>query len=154
MNIFILDNNPKRAAQFHVDRHIVKMPLETAQLLCSVHHMSGTINMIPYKLTHKNHPCSVWARQSLSNYKWLCELGLELCYEYTHRYGKVHKCQAVIKWCEENLPNIADNGLTPFAQAMPDKFKNRDHVAAYRGYYLGEKNHLFSWKNRELPSWV
>lgn len=154
MNIFVLDNDPRRAAKFHVDRHIVKMPLETAQLLCSVHHMSGTTSTIPYRLTHKNHPCSIWARQSLSNYKWLCKLGLELCYEYTHRYGKVHKCQAVIEWCEENLPNVVDNGLTPFVQAMPDKFKDRDPVAAYRGYYIGEKNHLFSWKNRELPSWV
>jgi hypothetical protein len=60
----------------------------------------------PYKKTHFNHPSNKWARESLSNYVWLCDLGMELCKEYTHRYGKRHKTQEHIEWCMLNLPNI------------------------------------------------
>lgn len=88
MNIFLLDYDVKKCAQSHVDKHVVKMILETAQLLCGAHHVIGTTDNIPYKLSHKNHPCSIWVRESLTNYLYLCELGLELCYEYTYRYGK------------------------------------------------------------------
>ena len=84
MNIFFLDEDPTMSAQYHVDKHVVKMILETAQLLCGVHHATAPDNTyVPYKLSHKNHPCSIWARTSLSNYLYLCELGLELCKEYT-----------------------------------------------------------------------
>lgn len=93
MNIFILDTDIKLSARYHVDRHIVKMPLETAQLLCTAHHAGGTDkDTIPYRMTYKNHPCAMWARENISNYTWLCYFGLELCYEYTYRYKKVHKC--------------------------------------------------------------
>ena len=84
MNIFVLDYNPKRAAQMQCDKHVVKMPLETAQILCSAFE-PGTA---PYKRTHYNHPCSVWGRESKVNYKWLIEHGLALSDEYTYRYGK------------------------------------------------------------------
>jgi len=156
MNIFYLDKDPRLAAQYHVDKHVVKMPLETAQLLCSVYHVIGghPKNIIPYKLTHKNHPCSIWARESLSNYLWLVELGLEICKEYTYRYGKQHKSEAVINWCKERKPKIVNISLTPIKQAMPDIFKNKDPVLAYRNYYLGAKTHLFSWKKRNKPYWV
>jgi hypothetical protein len=91
MNIFFLDENPTLSAQYHVDKHVVKMILETAQLLCSVHHTTPQVTpQVPYKLSHKNHPCAVWARQSLSNYLYLCELGLELGKEYTHRLSLIH----------------------------------------------------------------
>lgn len=70
MNIFILDTNPKIAAQYHVDKHVVKMILETAQLLCSAHWLNGS--EAPYKLTHKNHPCAIWTRECVENYNWLC----------------------------------------------------------------------------------
>jgi hypothetical protein len=87
MNIFFLDENPTLSAQYHVDKHVVKMILETAQLLCSVHHVTDQVtdqvthqvtHQVPYKLSHKNHPCAIWARESLSNYLYLCEMGLEL----------------------------------------------------------------------------
>ena len=79
MNIFVLDENPQVAAQMHNDKHVVKMILETAQLLCGVHHMVGGDYDIPYKLSHKNHPCAIWVRQCIENYIWLCDLGLSLC---------------------------------------------------------------------------
>ena len=86
MNIFFLDFNTQKCAQYHCDKHVVKMILETAQLLCGVHHMIPQVTpQVPYKLSHKNHPCAIWTRDSLSNYLYLCDLGLELCKEYTYR---------------------------------------------------------------------
>jgi len=155
MNIFFLDENPKLSAKYHVDKHVVKMILETAQLLCSVHHVIDppNIHQVPYKLSHKNHPCAVWARESLSNYLYLCELGLELGKEYTYRYGKKHKSIEVIEWCIVNKPNIPDIGFTQPAMAMPDEFKVDSVVESYRNYYMGAKKDLASWKNREKPFW-
>ncbi len=97
MNIFVLDQDPKVCAKYHNNKHVVKMILETAQLLCGVHHMVESKIEIPYKLSHKNHPCSIWARECIENYVWLCDLGMELCFEYTYRYGKKHKSQAVFE---------------------------------------------------------
>lgn len=154
MNIFILDNDINLSAQFHVDRHIVKMPLESAQILCSSHYISGGQNTPPYKLTHEKHPCVKWCNNSLSNYLWLVDFGIELCKEYTFRYGKIHSCQEVIRWCKRNVPNINDIGPTSFAQAMPEQYKCDDAVKAYRSYYLNEKQHLFNWKNRPIPYWI
>jgi hypothetical protein len=154
MNIFFLDENPTLSAQYHVDKHVVKMILETAQLLCGVHHLTDQVNdQVPYKLSHKNHPCAVWARESLSNYLYLCELGLELGKEYTYRYGKRHKSIEVIEWCIVNKPNIPDIGFTTPARAMPDEFKVDSVVESYRNYYMGAKSDLASWKNREKPFW-
>lgn len=154
MNIFFLDENPTLSAKYHVDKHVVKMILETAQLLCSVHHVTDqATDQVPYKLSHKNHPCAIWARESLSNYLYLCELGLELGKEYTYRYGKRHKSIEVIEWCIINKPNIPDIGFTKPAMAMPDEFKVDSVVESYRNYYMGAKSDLASWKNREKPFW-
>lgn len=142
MNIFVLDYDPRVCATLHKNKHIVKMPLETAQLLCSVHHMIGNIN-VPYRLTHKNHPCSIWARECIENYNWLCNLGLELCYEYTNRYKRVHKCQNIIQWCIDNPPLLNKYGsMTNFPLAMPDDCKIGDVVDSYNEYYLKYKNHI------------
>jgi hypothetical protein len=154
MNIFFLDENPTLSAQYHVDKHVVKMILETAQLLCGVHHMTPQVTpQVPYKLSHKNHPCAIWARESLSNYLYLCEMGLELGKEYTYRYGKKHKSIEVIEWCIVNKPNIPDIGFTTPAKAMPDEYKVDSVVESYRNYYMGAKISLASWKNREKPFW-
>jgi hypothetical protein len=150
MNIFILDEDMDKCVQYHCDKHVVKMILEYAQILCSVHHLSG--GTAPYRLTHKNHPCNVWARESLSNYDWLLLLAHKLAHEYTHRYGKVHKSSLVINSLP--VPNIPDIGLTPFPQAMPDEYKSSDAVAAYRSYYLGEKSWMLQYKNRPQPDWI
>jgi hypothetical protein len=170
MNIFFLDNDVKKCAEYHCDKHVVKMILETAQLLCGVHHVTAhdtahdtihdTIHdtahdtaHVPYKLSHKNHPCSIWTRESLSNYHLLCELGLELCKEYTHRYEKRHKSQDVIEWCMVHKPNISDIGLTEPAKAMPDEYKTNSVVESYRNYYVGAKLDFATWKKREKPFW-
>jgi len=151
MNIFILDNDVKKCAQYHVDKHVLKMVVETSQLLCGVHWVLGS--EAPYKLSHKNHPCAIWARESLSNYVYLCELGLELCNEYTYRYGKRHKSLDVILWCIINRPNIPDKGFTEPAKAMPDEYKVDDVVQSYRNYYMGAKSGFAVWKMRDIPHW-
>ena len=154
MNIFFLDWDLEKCAQYHCDKHVVKMILETAQLLCGVHHTTKQVHeQVPYKLSHKNHPCSIWARESLSNYLTLCELGLELCKEYTYRYGKRHKSQDVIEWCLSNKPQILDLGLTEPPKAMPDEYKTSNLIDSYRNYYRQAKNEIVSWKNREIPKW-
>ena len=152
MNIFVLDNNPKQCAIYHNNKHCIKQLLETAQLLCGVHWVEG--GEAPYKLSHKNHPSAIWARECVENYIWLCDLGLELCNEYTYRYGKRHKSQDIFEWCLLNVPNIPEKGdITPFALAMPDECKVGDAVASYRVYYMVEKRGFAVWKNRETPEW-
>ena len=154
MNIFFLDNDIKKCAQYHCDKHVVKMILETAQLLCGVHHVIDQVtDQGPYKLSHKNHPCAIWTRESLTNYLVLCELGLELCYEYSYRYGKRHKSQDVIEWCVINKPSIQDIGYTEPPKAMPDEYKVDSVVESYRNYYRGAKASFAVWKNREKPFW-
>lgn len=154
MNIFVLDVNPRKCAEYHNNKHCIKQLLETAQLLCGVHWMCGGTYEIPYKLSHKNHPCSMWARECMENYKWLCDLGIELCEEYTYRYGKRHKSQDVVEWCISNPPKIRNNGnITRFAQAMPDEYKVKDVVESYRNYYMGAKKTFATWKKREVPIW-
>ena len=128
------------------------MILETAQLLCGVHWVIGS--EAPYKLSHKNHPCAIWVRESLSNYLYLCDLGLELCKEYTYRYGKRHKSQDVIEWCLVNKPNIHDVDFTTPPLAMGDEFKiGNDVIESYRNYYIEGKKEIVSWKNRPIPEW-
>ena len=161
MNIFFLDWDTKKCAEYHCDKHVVKMILETAQLLCGAHHVTHqaptkyrpSTDQVPYKLSHKNHPCSIWVRESLSNYLYLCDLGLELCKEYTYRYGKRHKSQDVIEWCLTNKLNICDKGFTEPPKAMPDEYKVTDVIESYRNYYNGAKKDFAKWKNRDIPEW-
>ena len=154
MNIFALSLNPKEAAKWHVDKHIVKMPLETAQILCTVRRAYYDDETAPYRSTHQNHPCCKWAAESVQNYVWLCILGIELCKEYTYRYHKKHKCQAIIEECLEKIHKKMQNkGRTRIDQAMPEYCKMDDSVLAYRNYYVKEKSHLASWRSRDIPDW-
>ena len=163
MNIFVLDECPIQSAQMQCDKHIVKMPLETAQMLCSVWHRHGQGDKVPYREVHKKHPCTLWTGDSLLNYDWLWKHGMELCFEYTRRYNKIHKCQQVIMdlevyQCSFAFP-IRDYG-TPHPQCMPDEYKStelRIHsntVRAYRRYYVNDKKDIAKWeKSRPMPDW-
>lgn len=147
MNIFVLDEDPRLAAQYHCDRHVVKMVLETAQILSTVSGLGG------YKPTHHKHPCVLWAGTNLSNYDWLVQLGYELSEEYTYRYDKIHKSSAVIRACSvfDELPR---EPRTQFKQCMPlHRIAYRDPVAGYRAYYMHEKRAICTWKRREAPVW-
>ena len=149
MNIFVLDENPEIAAKQACDKHIIKMSLETAQLLCSSHMKDSA----PYKQSHVNHPCAIWTRTSRDNYEWLVVHGLALCDEYTRRYGKVHKSRGVIEWARDNVGRVAfsGTGLTPFAQAMPEIYRSLSAVEAYRKYYLNDKKPFATWKSPASP---
>ena len=151
MNIFYLDEDPKLCAQYHCDKHCVKMIVEQVQLLSTAHWMTG--GEAPYKKTHINHPSNKWVRESLSNYVWLCDMTMELCKEYTYRYGKTHKTQQHLEWCIVNLPNIEDKGFTEMPQAMPDECKRENPIDGYRNYYNVEKAYMCKWKNRITPEW-
>jgi len=160
MNIFFLSTNPEDAAKQHCDKHVVKMILETAQLLFTCHWMLNPDGLPSnaYKKVHANHPCGIWVRESLSNYKWLCELGHWLCKEYTFRYGKIHKTEQHIEWLKSNLPpSLADIGLTPIRQAMPDEYKHENPVKAYQTYYIENKlkiRGIVRYTKRERPRFL
>ena len=165
MNIFFLHLDPKKCAIMHVDKHVVKMILESVQLLCSAHHLHPCENYKPpYKLTHKNHPSAIWTRTSKQNYLWLVSLLKELCLEYTFRYNKTHKCESYIKELEDNIPDIPDIGFTSPSPAMPDIYKMKvtndiekdieNGIESYRQYYFFEKRDLFFWKKRDIPEFI
>jgi hypothetical protein len=154
MNIFFLHLNPFICAIMHVDKHVVKMILESCQLLCTTHHVVCSTYKPPYKPTHKNHPSTVWVRESKSNYEYLVNLGKALCKEYTYRYGKIHKCQSYIEELGNNIPPIPDIGFTTPAMAMPDIYKSNNPVESYRAYYFFEKSNIHSWKKRSVPKWI
>ena len=150
MNIFVLHEDPKIAATMACDKHVVKMILETAQMMCTVVASYGYDT--PYRSTHAKHPCTIWAGESRTNWNWLMDYGLALCAEYTKRYGKVHKSQSVIHYCRDANISLPHTNLTPFAQAMPPQYRNDCAVTAYRAYYHGEKAGFATWKT-QTPDW-
>lgn len=157
MNIFFLSLNPKEAAMLHCDKHVVKMIIESAQLLYSAHWMIGsTLPANAYKLAHKNHPCSIWVRQSLTNYMWLCSLAWWLCKEYQFRYGehKIHKTEQHVLWLMQNPPNLPFVEFTTPAQAMPDQFKQENVIEAYKTFYIESKlkeRGIVNYTKRDWP---
>lgn len=182
MNIFYLDNNPRKCAEYHLDKHCVKMILEYCQLLSTAHRvldgketveksktgrnvkrwiLESKLNDVLYSATHINHPSAVWCRASTANYKWLHELLVELCREYTYRYGKIHKCEEIgLVEALGNVPiNISNKPFTEPTPAMPDACKVAgDSIESYRNYYFMEKRRMWSWSgkinSRTTPSWL
>lgn len=180
MNIFALDDNPRAAAAMHCDKHVVKMVLETAQLMSTmVHaldaknvfyaHVDGYDSPRPfyyinkeqhfpiYKPTHANHPCSLWLRESLQNAMWLAQLGEGLSEEHDIRYGHPSfKSISVIRNIFTVLARLPlPNGRrTPFALAMPKEIVllNLDPVQSYRLYYASAKRGIAKWKTAP-PAW-
>ena len=141
-----------------VDRHIVKMPLESAQMLCTAHRILDDVSVVAgvpiYKATHKNHPSAVWVRQSTENYSWLYRHFMALCDEYTLRYGKTHLCDTKFHLALSHLPkNLPYGDFTEPPACMPDNCKiDGDTIASYRKYYITEKRHIAYWKTN-IPLW-
>lgn len=160
VNIFAVNECPVKSARDLCDQHIVKMPLESAQMVCTNLALLGLKHQ--YKPCFQNHPCTIWARQSSENLSWLLSHGLALCYTYTIRFGKMHKCQSVLQSASKTLHNafleglvsFPTKGLTKFAQAMPDQFKCEDSVTAYRNYYKGAKLAFARWRYGGKPAWL
>lgn len=140
MNIFYLHPDPVVCAELHCDKHVVKMILESAQILCAVHHRHGSWSDNMYAPTHVKHPSTLWAGDSASNYAWLWHLAMALCAEYTKRYGKVHKTQALLTQLEQAPLMLADLGISEPPQCMPDECKADTALDAYRIYYKHKRN--------------
>ena len=129
INIFLLDYNVTQCAKYHCDKHVVKMPLESTQMLSTVH----------------------WRYE---NYIWLWKLGIALCKEYTYRYEKVHACERVLAILRSPPILLKERGVTKHPQAMPDEYKCSDPIQAYHDYYINEKARICSWKKREIPPFM
>jgi len=179
VNIFYLSNDVQKCAEMHVDKHCVKMILEYAQLLSTAHRvldgiqhvrlsktgrkqtayvLSDSRESILYSATHINHPSAIWCRMNVQNYMWLAEMLEMLCGEYTYRYGKVHKVErdGLMQLLKNQFPkNLPIGEFTEPTPAMPDHYKvAADSISSYKNYYLGDKTRMFSWKNRNQPSWT
>lgn len=170
MNIFVLDLDPKKCAQYHGDIHVGKMAMEASQLLSNAHTFYGSKRKGLCLPTHTKHPCSIWAHQTRANYLWLLDLYCELHNEFMHRFKKAH-ANYLNRYEAISSPPTLLNGteLTPFALAMPDEFKivaasaatrPTEHVAlddavvSYRNYYTQRKQAMHKWTNREKPEWI
>lgn len=165
MNIFILDYDKKLNAKAHTNSHIIKMPVELVQILCT--NLTSFGYNVPMKPTHLNHPSSVWCRDSYDNMLYTYELAEELCKEYSFRYGKKHQVETYL---EEIFDMILDSerfvesiGLTDFAKVVPEHCMKEDAVESYRQYYLVEKlpqvsklgqSWRWGYKNRSYPIWA
>ncbi|MCW8965099.1 MAG: pyrimidine dimer DNA glycosylase/endonuclease V [Candidatus Pacearchaeota archaeon] len=152
MNIFYLSSNLNKCVEYHCDKHLVKQILETAQLLSTAHHiLESRFAKKVYKPTHINHPCSVWVRSSSDNYEWTYKFFCKLCEEYIFRYDRVHACEKLKKFLKNNP--CKRGKITKRPQCMPEEYKDKNIVKAYRNYYLGEKMEFAAWKNK-IPHWV
>lgn len=179
MNIFILDNDPVIAAQMQCDKHVVKMIVESAQMLSTVHRMvDGTMERRPsksgsmlqywklpderedllYKACHFNHPSTVWTRESSLNYRWHYDHFVALCKEYTYRYEKIHATETKLSYALSNLPNKIQvtNFKTPFKLAMA-QFPEcivENPVESYRNFYQTKQARFkMAWTKRPIPEW-
>ena len=140
MNIFYLDKDPYKAAELQYNKHVVKMILESAQMLCTAHHHYDNGDNVPYKIAHYNHPSTIWCRQNKNNYRWLYNHMIALGEEYTVRYGKTH---LTITKCLEPLacypPGMPWGKFTQPPQCMPDEYKRESAIHAYWLYYVHDK---------------
>lgn len=175
MNIFYLSNDPTQCAEWMVDRHVVKMILETAQLLSTAHRvLDGTQYVdkqsgrsikrwslederehVIYKATHVNHPSAIWTRQAVENYNWLFDHFVALNNEYKYRFEKTHETSKLGLWLNSPPLNLKDWDMTEMCSAMDTKYiVSKDPVDNYRNYYKFGKTHLHKWTKREKPEWI
>ena len=166
MNIFYLDTDIKKSVQYHSDKHVVKMIVETAQLLSTAHRvldgtqigkhwaLSDHREQLLYKATHINHPCAIWVRSGEQQYDYASQLLFHLIYEYKYRYkNRIHKCEDIMITTSTPPFNIPKIGWTDPPQCMPDDSKDADTVQAYRKYYMNHKRSFAKWTSRETPGW-
>lgn len=156
MQIFILARDPAQAAEYLCDKHLNKMTLESAQMLCNAFHP----DKVPYERTHYNNACSLWARQTTGNFLWLYLHGRAIAKEYRRRYGKVHASAYVLERCsnmrgeaELVFPNVSER--TGFVCRVPKQYiLPGQPVASYRRYYAADKARFAKWGGgRVVPPW-
>lgn len=167
MNLFVLSLCFRECAEWMFDKHVSKMIIEAAQMLSTAKHLLDPFPVGSeeeskiYKISHKNHPVSIWIRTSLENYMWTIKMVRAMHDEWRYRYGhnktKYHASYLVVSYLKKHAPPadaFPQKGLKPFAQAMPNEYKCEDAVEAYRKYYQSpDKRKIASWKNRSPPVW-
>ena len=156
MNIFYTDKDPKVAARNLCDKHIPKMLLESVQMLSTAYvDFTGEENPCLYKPTYVNHPMNVWARESFSNFMWLYSHASEIANEYTFRFKKFHKSESIL-YAFKPINNMSwSDEITEIPQCMPDMYKDKNPINAYRKFYIGEKMRFAKWdKGRKEPTWI
>ena len=157
MNIFPLEKDLNgdidwiKSAQSQDDLRVVKMTLETTQLLCSAMNVLSGSQITPYKTAHKNHPSTIWARASLANWIHLKRHGLALAGEYTKRFGKVHKCEKVMRSLQPDQWLFPQLESTPLPLCMPNHFKSDDTVRSYRLFWVSKPN--MRYRRAKPPEW-
>lgn len=161
MNLFYLDKDFKKCAEYHIDAHCNKMILEAAQMLCTAIRQCKGVDVDKlYKATHVNHPTNVWVRTSRENFLWTVSYAVALCEEFKYRRGKNHATLEVINKCSKYCDLFKSTEQTLFALSMPDQYKTDCPVESYRNYYLSEKRfdkngkNMFIWTKRFAPHWV
>lgn len=159
MNIFYLHDDPKACAMAHANKHVIKMIIEYAQLLCTAHHLGDAVLTTDererlYRLTHQNHPCAVWVRGASSHYDWLYRLFVALCDEYTHRYGRVHLTDSKLRHVLNQCPITTDLPFVSPPQVMPSEYQKADTIEAYRAYYRHGKAEILAYQHRLPPDWL
>ena len=163
MNIFVLDIDPVKAAQAMDCVRVPKMVTESAQMMASALRRHGATDDQmpltkagkPYKGGYHHHPCTVWAGDSRDNFLWLADHAISLSGEYTRRFGKTHACIIPIADMRDKALTIPEGELTPFAQAMPDEYKDDDPVVAYRAYYHSKVDSTggVHYRHTSPPDW-
>jgi hypothetical protein len=174
MNIFFLDVVLALSALYHGNKHVVKMPLESVQLLYTAKWMlepdgewqaSAPWNKAKtsrgYRKTHYNHPLAVWVRESLANYLYCADYALALCAEYSKRFkNKTLHVEQHAQWLKQNPPaNLPDIGLTPIPLCVGDKTPVREAdlatvVERYRQYYRDTKRNIAKYPYSTVPEWL
>lgn len=148
MNIFYLDPSPVKSAMAMTNKHVVKMIVESAQLLSTAHHVLDAGDDLPkilYRPTHRNHPSAIWVRETAGNYIWLLNHLEALLNEYANRYNKkpwdhaTYNVWRALDLLPRKIP--FDLNQTPIKMAITNKdhITPDDGVKSYRTYYLAEK---------------
>ena len=156
MNIFYLHECPDKAARLQYNKHVVKMILESAQMLCTAHHHYAerheiNADYIPYKKAHYNHPSTIWARENHYQYQWLYWHMMALGDEYKKRYNKEHLSITKCKECLSFSPyGISLGKFEQPPQCMPDEYKDKCSIQAYWNYYIGDKKQIANLKKEIL----
>jgi hypothetical protein len=152
MNIFFLDKDPVKAAQLQCDKHVVKMVLETTQMVSTAVRNQG--HDVGYLSAYPKHPMTIWVNKSKNNFAWALEHGLALGEEYTHRYNRIHASHKMLKTIQDLDIKGNANYMTTPPLCMPDEYKKPSYIESYRNYYVNAKKHFAKYTNRETPEFM
>jgi len=159
VNIFHLHKDTEICARYHCDKHVVKMILETGQMLSTAYQRHCGIDDSLYKPAYAKHPMTIWVGESLGNYLWSLDLLGHLLNQYRYRYNnKVHSTGRILN----NLLKLTDKVKDKFKYksflipplCMPDEYKEDNYIQSYRNYYVGEKKRFAKYTLVDTPEFM